>query len=305
MENSAFLGKANELEKKANKQLKGTFFGNFMVSKADRADQAKELYGQAANCYKLANDLENALKCYMKCIECEESDADRAPHYREAANCMKETDIDQYVVFTQKAIDLYSLAGRASTGATMAKDCAQNMEEQYSYEQAISMYEKAARLYEMDNQTTQSSQMALKACELIIMSKQWDKLETIIKNYKKIAKKYLAVPILKTSAKDLEFMHCLCFLAMEDKVGAKQSMNASTIDDPHFDGSREHDLLQNMIQAIEDNDKDSFTMQISQYNQITSMNKSKTSLLVKIKEHYFPEQESQFALAGEIDFTGA
>jgi len=41
---------------------------------------------------------------------------------------------------TRKAIDLYSLSGRASTGATMARDCAQKLEEEYDYEGAIEFY---------------------------------------------------------------------------------------------------------------------------------------------------------------------
>ena len=37
----------------------------------------------------------------------------------------------------------------------MAKDAATNMEENYNYELAIAMYQKAAQLYGMDNQSTQ------------------------------------------------------------------------------------------------------------------------------------------------------
>lgn len=80
----------------------------------------------------------------MKCVECEEDEADAAPHYREAANCMKEKDQDQYVMLTWKAIDLYSLNSRSSTGASMAKECAIILEESYDYEQSIKFYQKAA-----------------------------------------------------------------------------------------------------------------------------------------------------------------
>ena len=224
MESTDFKSKAVELEKRAAKTQKGSFFGNMMKGKQDRADDAKELYLQAANCYKLQDDIESALRCYLKCIECEESEQDAAPHYRAAADCVKESDMDMYMKYTQKALDLYSLAGRISTSATMAKDCAQMMEENYNFEEAIVMYQKAAQLYGMDNQSTQSSQMAVKALDLKIASKQWDQLPDIINQYNKIAKKYLAVPILKSSAKQFLFMHTLCFLAMDDMVGAKKAI---------------------------------------------------------------------------------
>lgn len=95
--------------------------------------------------------MESALRCYIECIKCEESEQDAAPHYRACAECVKDSDMDEYLKYTQKAIDQYSLAGRISTGATMAKDCATMMEENYNYEQAIVMYQKAAQLYGMDN----------------------------------------------------------------------------------------------------------------------------------------------------------
>ena len=115
-----------------------------MKGKQDRNDDAKDLYAKAANCYKLAQDYNSALECYMECIRCEEDEADCAPYYRDAANCVKETDIDKYVSLTRKAIDLYSLSGRASTGAGMAKECATLLEESYDYESAIELYTKAA-----------------------------------------------------------------------------------------------------------------------------------------------------------------
>ena len=109
--------------------------------------------------------------------------------------------MDQYLKYTLKAIDLYSLAGRISTAATLAKDCAIMMEENYNYEQSIVLYQKASQLYQMENQSTQSSQMAVKALDLKIVAKQWGDLPDMINQYSKIAKKYLAVPILKSSAK--------------------------------------------------------------------------------------------------------
>jgi tetratricopeptide (TPR) repeat protein len=85
MNGTNFNQRANELYERAEKTMKGSFFGNFMRGRQDRADDSKELYLQAANCYKLSNDFNRALHCYEKCIECEENDADQAVHYREAA----------------------------------------------------------------------------------------------------------------------------------------------------------------------------------------------------------------------------
>lgn len=45
-----------------------------MTSKTDRMDEAKELYSQAANCFKLVNNWKRAIEAFEKCIECEEND---------------------------------------------------------------------------------------------------------------------------------------------------------------------------------------------------------------------------------------
>ena len=144
MENTNFLNKAKDLVAKGEKTQKGSFFGNMSSSKADRNDDAKDLFVQAANCYLLATDYENAIACYERCIKCETSEEDRAPHYRDAAKCLKEVDTDRYVTYIKKAIDIYSMSGRASTSASMAKECAQKLEEDKDYEESIKMYQKAA-----------------------------------------------------------------------------------------------------------------------------------------------------------------
>jgi len=82
--------------------------------------------------------------CYEKCIKCEENELDAAGHYREAATCIKNTDSTKYLEYLKKAIDMYSLSGRASTSAGIAKECALELEDNYDYEEAINMYEKAS-----------------------------------------------------------------------------------------------------------------------------------------------------------------
>ena len=44
------------------------------------------------------------------------------------------------------------MAGRTSPAASLAKDCAEKLEEDFNYEESAKFYEKANELYEMDNQ---------------------------------------------------------------------------------------------------------------------------------------------------------
>jgi len=130
--------------------------------------------------------------------------------------------------------------------------------------------------------------MALKSCELKILSKQYEELPEIIKKYEKIANKYLKQPILKSNAKDLFFMSCLCFMANDDMIGAKKVMQSYCYEDPSFDGSREQQLVINMIECIGEKNRDEFQISTSEYNRMTPFSKVKTSLLAKIIDIHLP-----------------
>lgn len=136
--------------------------------------------------------------------------------------------------------------------------------------------------------------MKLKQIELTILLKRWDKLGEAIKTLEKIAKKYLSQPLLKTNASGLFFNACLCFMANDDIVGAKKQVQMYAIEDPSFDGSREQTLIKDVITHITDKNSDEFSVTISTYNQITPFNKMQTSLMVKIKEMYLPDDAPQY-----------
>ena len=50
----------------------------------------------------------------------------------------------------------------------MAEESATELENKFDYENAITMYEKAGRLYELGQLTSKGDQMMIKSCELRI-----------------------------------------------------------------------------------------------------------------------------------------
>ena len=101
----------------------------------------------------MGGDNDSAVKMYMKSIECEENDREKSDHYREMARMYKDTDMFKFMEFSEKSIDICTMSGRLSAAASMTKECAQTLEENYEYEQAALWYEKCAKIYAMDNQT--------------------------------------------------------------------------------------------------------------------------------------------------------
>lgn len=139
-----FIVKAAECRSKADAALKGGFFSNMFSAKQDRKDDAKELYQQAANCYKQARQPEQAVEMYMKCIECEADDGFKANYFKEAALTLKQHDTHRYLELIKQAIKLYQVSGRMSQACSMCKDCAEKLQEDYNYEQARELFEQAA-----------------------------------------------------------------------------------------------------------------------------------------------------------------
>ena len=65
-----------------------------------------------------------------------------------------------------------------------------------------------------------------------------------------------------------------------------------SLDDPTFENSRECTLIQNLLIEIENKNSEGYTNTISDYNQITPFSKLQTSLLVRAKDQYLPENYS-------------
>lgn len=112
-----------------------------MSGKAERQDQAKELYQQAANCYKAGRDIEQAVECIMLCLDCEQDPLFQANYLRDAANLIKGTNSDRYLKLVKQALELFTVSGRVSQAASMAKDCAEKLEEDFNYELAVKMFD--------------------------------------------------------------------------------------------------------------------------------------------------------------------
>jgi lipopolysaccharide biosynthesis regulator YciM len=77
-------------------------------------DEAKELYQQAANCYKLGKNWDAAVTCLQKCVDCtpEGEDRELGGIYHEMANNIKNVSTNKFLEYSRIAIDKYSLSAR-------------------------------------------------------------------------------------------------------------------------------------------------------------------------------------------------
>lgn len=142
-------------------------------------EEARELYQQAANCYKLSKEWDDAVSAYMMCVQCTSPDDDRETggYYQEAANCIKNVSTSKYIEYSRIAIDKFCLSTRIGQAATMSKGCAEVLELEHDYEEAIKFYEKAAELYQADETPTQANQLLVKASDLTVLTRDYAKLK--------------------------------------------------------------------------------------------------------------------------------
>ena len=86
-----------------------------MSSKADRMDEAKELFAAAANCFKLTKNGERSAEAYMRCIQCSGDDeSDIAGYYLEAAHAIKGLSTNKFLEYAKLAIDKFCMVSRIS-----------------------------------------------------------------------------------------------------------------------------------------------------------------------------------------------
>ena len=101
----------------------------------------------------------------------------------------------------------------------MQKELAETLEQSLELEAAVEAYEKAAEFWHLEDTDTFKNQCLMKSADLGVLSKT-ENFQKAILTYERIAKEYLQVKLLQSSAKDVFLKAGLCYLANDDLVGA-------------------------------------------------------------------------------------
>lgn len=77
----------------------------------------------------------------------------------------------------------------------------------------------------------------------------------------------------------------------KDLVGANRALESYKEIDPTFASTREYLLLADLIQAIEHGDQDAFADKLYQFDQLSTLDKWKTTLFLRIKNNIEAQEE--------------
>jgi alpha-soluble NSF attachment protein len=271
------VAKGDDLYNKAEKKLKGWgLFGN-------KYDEAAELLEKAANYYKLGKSWDKATETYKKLADIHlksDSKHDAATCYVEASKASMKVDPKAAVILLQQAVDLYTDMGRLSMAARQLREIAEAQEKQGLKEECLTFYSQAADLFSTENATSDSNKCRLKIAEF---SAELERYQKAMEIYEDIAKTAMENNLLKFSAKGYLLNAGICLLCYAGISEAKDKLEAFKEIDFNFAGSRECNLLEQLVDALDNNDEAAFATAVKDFDSLTRLDAWKTSLMLRIK----------------------
>ncbi|KAK3343806.1 soluble NSF attachment protein [Lasiosphaeria hispida] len=286
------------LVQKAEKTLQsaGGGFSFFGGGKEDKYQSAADLYQQAANAFKLERLSKEAGGAFEKAAAIHR---DRLNEPDDAANLMidafkvyrKESPLDA-VRCIESAIKQYTSKGNFRRAASHKE----NQGEVYEVEigdrkKALECYDTAAQWYEGDNASALANKLWLKVADIAALEGDYYRA---IENYDRIAESSLGNNLMRYSVKEYFFKSGICALATKDIISTRRNLDRYREKDPSFAGTRECQLLVDLVDAVEAGNQEAFTDKLYAFDQMSRLDKWKTELLVRIKNH-IEEADNEFS----------
>ena len=215
-------------------------------------------------------------------------------YYQNAAHCFSFVDKKLSEQNLDRAIESCEKVGKFIQAGKFSQRIANEFEENFEYEKAIEKYGKAAEYFSLGSQNTKSMQQQclLKVADLMCISFHKDMFTEAPKIYEKLGIQYLAVPLLRASAKDMFFKCVMVFIAKKDEVSAEIALKKYLLEDPTFDDTRDSKFLKNAIKYISDPpDPEAFRKEINDYKALRELDKWKLTMFAMAIKNIEKEEE--------------
>jgi len=274
------------LLQKADKAVSSASGGfSLFGGRQEKWENAADLYNQAANAFRMQKQNKEAGQAFERCADIQTNKLnepdDAANTLTEAFKVYRKGDPLDAVRCLDVAVNHYTSKGSFRRAATHK----QNMGEVYENEigdpkKAIECYELAASWFESDNAEALANKLYLNVADLAALDSDYYKA---IEHFEKVAASSVSNNLMKWSVKDYFLKAGLCHLAVGDQVAANRAIEKYRDMDPTFSSTREHQLLVELSEAIDAGDQDMFADKLFQYDQMSKLDKWKTTILLRIK----------------------
>jgi len=125
-----------------------------------------------------------------------------------------------------------------------------------------------------------ANKLYLKVADLAALEADYYKA---IENFEKVSASSVSNNLMKWSVKDYFLKSGLCHLATGDMVSTTRALEKYRDMDPTFGDTRECKLLVDLCEAVEAGDQEVFADKLFQYDQMSKLDKWKTTILLRIK----------------------
>ncbi|CAK7232743.1 vesicular-fusion protein S17 [Sporothrix eucalyptigena] len=270
-----------------------SFFGGREQKYRDAAD----LYVQAANAFRIQNLNREAGKAFEAAVPIQRQKLDEPD---EAANTLvsafkvyREIVPEDAARCLEDAIHYYTSRGNFRRAAKQKEDLGELYEELQALDRALASYENAAAWYDTDGAQALANKNWLKVAELSAVAEKPDYYKSI-EIFERVAQKSISNNLMRYSVKEYLLKAGLCHLATADNITAQRALDKYRDMDPTFATTREHQLLVDLSEAIETGDADKFSEKLFQYDQMSKLDKWKTTILLRIKST-IEEADNEFS----------
>lgn len=277
--------KAIGLIAQAEKKVKSSqgFLGG-LFGGTSKLEDAAELYISAGNMFKMAQKWSAAGTAFMEAAQLQitlQSKHEAGQRFVDAGNCFKKTDVEEAVRAFEMAINIYTDMGRFTMAAKHHITVAEIHEGNSSdLEKAIFHYEQAAQYYKGEEANSSANKCLLKVA---MYSAQMEEYAKALEIYEQVAADAIESSLLKYSAKEYFFKAALCHMCI-DIVEAQRAVDKYCDMYPAFQDTRECKLLRILLEAKEEENVESFTEAVKEYDSISRLDQWLTTILLRIKK---------------------
>ena len=192
----------------------------------------------------------------------------------------KDSPQDAVRVLAQ-AISHYTSRGNFRRAATHQQNLAECYEvELDDQKKALDAYNLAAEWFESDNAEALANKLYLKVGDLAALEADYP---TAVSRFENVAKSSINNNLMKWSVKDYFLKAGICYLAQGDMVATQRALEHFKEMDGSFVQTRENMLLTDLMGCVEEGDQEAFADKLYQFDQMSKLDRWKTTLLLRVK----------------------
>eukprot|EP01062_Namystynia_karyoxenos_P028000 TRINITY_DN21306_c0_g1_i1.p1 TRINITY_DN21306_c0_g1~~TRINITY_DN21306_c0_g1_i1.p1 ORF type:complete len:321 (+),score=103.74 TRINITY_DN21306_c0_g1_i1:73-963(+) len=283
-------GKGQELMEQAEQRLqRWSIFGCALGG--SRYEEAAELFDKAGNQFKVAQEFKAAAAAYMRASDCLRRGRDpyaSATKLVDAARCFKKVRSPDAATCLDSAVDMLTEEGRFANAAKLQKELADFYKQEGAHDQAVQAYMKAADFFAGEEQHTSANGALLEVAQLY--AEQLHRHAEAAGVLEKVAASYVQHQSMKFQVKDMLLRAMLCRLAQlkpsnvgEGAAVCREALQRYLDLDLHLQGTREHELMEGVLAAIEAEEPEAVSKAASDYNGVKKLDDWQVQVLADLK----------------------